>query len=40
MDKFTTLNSVAAPILRENTDTDVIIPISKMVGNSALGTLG
>jgi 3-isopropylmalate/(R)-2-methylmalate dehydratase small subunit len=40
VDTFTTLNSVAAPILRENTDTDVIIPISKMVGNSARGNLG
>jgi 3-isopropylmalate/(R)-2-methylmalate dehydratase small subunit len=40
MNKFTTLNAVAAPILRENTDTDVIIPISKMVGNSVRGKLG
>jgi 3-isopropylmalate/(R)-2-methylmalate dehydratase small subunit len=38
--KFTALNAVAAPILRENIDTDVIIPISKMVGNSARGSLG
>jgi 3-isopropylmalate/(R)-2-methylmalate dehydratase small subunit len=40
MDKFATLNSVAAPILRENIDTDVIIPISRLVGNSVRGTLG
>jgi len=40
VDKFATLNSVAAPILRENIDTDVIIPISRLVGNSVRGTLG
>jgi 3-isopropylmalate/(R)-2-methylmalate dehydratase small subunit len=40
MDKFATLNSVAAPVLRENIDTDVIIPISRLVGNSVRGTLG
>ena len=40
MDKFATLNSVAAPILRENIDTDVIIPIDRLVGNSVRGTLG
>jgi 3-isopropylmalate/(R)-2-methylmalate dehydratase small subunit len=40
MDRFATLNSVAAPILRENIDTDVIIPISRLVGNSVRGTLG
>jgi 3-isopropylmalate/(R)-2-methylmalate dehydratase small subunit len=40
MDKFATLNSAAAPILRENIDTDVIIPISRLVGNSVRGTLG
>jgi 3-isopropylmalate/(R)-2-methylmalate dehydratase small subunit len=40
MEKFTTLNAVAAPILRENIDTDVIIPISRLVGNSSRGTLG
>ena len=40
MDKFATLNSVAAPILRENIDTDVIIPILRLVGNSVRGTLG
>ena len=40
MDKFTTLNSVAAPIMRENIDTDVIIPINRLVGNSVRGSLG
>ena len=40
MDKFATLNSVAAPILREDIDTDVIIPINRLVGNSVRGTLG
>jgi len=40
MEKFTTLNAVAAPILRENIDTDIVIPISRMVGNSARGHLG
>jgi len=40
VDKFATLNSVAAPILRENIDTDVIIPILRLVGNSVRGTLG
>ena len=40
MDKFATLNSVAAPILRENIDTDIVIPISRLVGNASRGTLG
>jgi 3-isopropylmalate/(R)-2-methylmalate dehydratase small subunit len=40
MNKFTTLNAIAAPILRENIDTDMIIPISKMVGNAVRGSLG
>jgi 3-isopropylmalate/(R)-2-methylmalate dehydratase small subunit len=40
MHKFTTLNSVAAPIMRENIDTDVIIPINRLVGNSVRGSLG
>src|SRR5262245_32795704 len=40
MEKFATLNSVAAPILRENIDTDIIIPINRLVGNSTRGTLG
>ena len=34
MEKFTTLNvSRSAAILRENIDTDIVIPISRMVGN-------
>ena len=40
MQRFTTLRAVAAPMLGENIDTDVIIPIARMVGNSARGTLG
>jgi 3-isopropylmalate/(R)-2-methylmalate dehydratase small subunit len=40
MDRFTTLEAVAAPILRENVDTDIIIPINRLVGNSTRGTLG
>ena len=40
MQKFSTLTSIAAPILRENIDTDIIIPIARMVGNSARGSLG
>jgi 3-isopropylmalate/(R)-2-methylmalate dehydratase small subunit len=40
MEKFTTLTSLAAPLLRENIDTDIVIPISRMVGNSTRGSLG
>jgi 3-isopropylmalate/(R)-2-methylmalate dehydratase small subunit len=40
MQKFTTLSAVAAPLLRENMDTDVIIPIARIVGNQSRGTLG
>ena len=40
MQKFTTLTSVAAPLLRENVDTDIVIPISRMVGNATRGHLG
>jgi 3-isopropylmalate/(R)-2-methylmalate dehydratase small subunit len=40
MEKFTTLDAVAAPVLRENIDTDVIIPINRLVGNSVRGSLG
>jgi 3-isopropylmalate/(R)-2-methylmalate dehydratase small subunit len=40
MEKFTTLTSVAAPLLRANIDTDIVIPISRMVGNSTRGSLG
>jgi 3-isopropylmalate/(R)-2-methylmalate dehydratase small subunit len=37
---FTKLTAVAAPIMRANIDTDVVIRINRMVGNSARGTLG
>jgi 3-isopropylmalate/(R)-2-methylmalate dehydratase small subunit len=37
---FTRLNAVAAPIMRSNIDTDVIIRIERLVGNSVRGTLG
>ena len=37
---FTKLSAIAAPILRANIDTDVIIRIERLVGNSARGSLG
>jgi 3-isopropylmalate/(R)-2-methylmalate dehydratase small subunit len=37
---FTTLTAIAAPIMRGNIDTDVIIRIDRLVGNSVRGTLG
>jgi 3-isopropylmalate/(R)-2-methylmalate dehydratase small subunit len=37
---FTKLTSIAAPIMRGNIDTDVIIRIDRLVGNSVRGTLG
>jgi 3-isopropylmalate/(R)-2-methylmalate dehydratase small subunit len=37
---FTELHAIAAPILRSNVDTDVIIRIERLVGNSVRGTLG
>jgi 3-isopropylmalate/(R)-2-methylmalate dehydratase small subunit len=37
---FTKLTAIAAPIMRSNIDTDVIIPIERLVGNSVRGTLG
>lgn len=40
MQQFTTLQAIAAPLLRGNIDTDIIIPISRIVGNSTRGTLG
>ena len=40
MNKFTTLTSIAAPLMRANIDTDVIIRIERLVGNSVRGTLG
>jgi 3-isopropylmalate/(R)-2-methylmalate dehydratase small subunit len=37
---FTKLSAVAAPIMRSNIDTDVIIRIERLVGTSIRGTLG
>jgi 3-isopropylmalate/(R)-2-methylmalate dehydratase small subunit len=37
---FTKLTAIAAPIMRANIDTDVIIRIERLVGNSVRGTLG
>ena len=37
---FTKLTAIAAPIMRTNIDTDVIIRIERLVGNSIRGTLG
>jgi 3-isopropylmalate/(R)-2-methylmalate dehydratase small subunit len=37
---FTTLTAIAAPILRSNIDTDVIIRIDRMIGNKVRGHLG
>src|ERR1700720_2016505 len=36
---FTKLAAIAAPIMRSNIDTDVIIRIDRLVGNSVRGTL-
>jgi 3-isopropylmalate/(R)-2-methylmalate dehydratase small subunit len=40
MQEFSKLSAVAAPLLRENIDTDIVIPISRMVGNFSRGNLG
>jgi 3-isopropylmalate/(R)-2-methylmalate dehydratase small subunit len=37
---FNKLSAIAAPIMRANIDTDVIIRIERLVGNSSRGTLG
>jgi 3-isopropylmalate/(R)-2-methylmalate dehydratase small subunit len=37
---FTSLSAIAAPIMRSNIDTDVIIRIERLVGTSIRGTLG
>ncbi len=37
---FNKLAAIAAPIMRSNIDTDVIIRIERLVGNSIRGTLG
>jgi 3-isopropylmalate/(R)-2-methylmalate dehydratase small subunit len=40
MKNFTSLTASAAPLMRANIDTDIVIPINRMVGNSLRGTLG
>jgi 3-isopropylmalate/(R)-2-methylmalate dehydratase small subunit len=40
VNSFTTLTSIAAPLMRVNIDTDVVIRIERMVGNDYRGTLG
>lgn len=37
MDKFTRVSGAAAPMLRANVDTDVIIPIQRLVGTGRTG---
>ena len=37
---FNKLTAIAAPIMRANIDTDVIIRIERLVGNSVRGSLG
>jgi 3-isopropylmalate/(R)-2-methylmalate dehydratase small subunit len=37
---FTRLSAIAAPIMRSNIDTDVVIRIERLVGNSVRGSLG
>ncbi len=37
---FDKLTAIAAPIMRSNIDTDVIIRIERLVGNNIRGTLG
>jgi 3-isopropylmalate/(R)-2-methylmalate dehydratase small subunit len=37
---FNKLTAIAAPIMRSNIDTDIIIRIDRLVGNSVRGTLG
>jgi 3-isopropylmalate/(R)-2-methylmalate dehydratase small subunit len=37
MDRFTTVSGPAAPMLRANVDTDVIIPIQRLVGTGRTG---
>ena len=40
MERFTALTDVAAPLLRDNIDTDTIIPIHRQVGTNIRGKLG
>src|SRR3978361_1978967 len=37
---FTKLSAIAAPLMRSNIDTDVIIRIERLVGHAVRGTLG
>jgi 3-isopropylmalate/(R)-2-methylmalate dehydratase small subunit len=39
-DPFKVLTAIAAPIMRENIDTDVVIRIERLVGNNVRGKLG
>jgi 3-isopropylmalate/(R)-2-methylmalate dehydratase small subunit len=39
-DPFKALTAIAAPIMRENIDTDVVIRIERLVGNNVRGKLG
>jgi 3-isopropylmalate/(R)-2-methylmalate dehydratase small subunit len=40
MNSFKQLKAIAAPLMRSNIDTDVIIRIDRMIGNAIRGTLG
>jgi 3-isopropylmalate/(R)-2-methylmalate dehydratase small subunit len=40
VNSFTTITAIAAPLMRANIDTDVVIRIERMVGNDYRGTLG
>jgi 3-isopropylmalate/(R)-2-methylmalate dehydratase small subunit len=40
MEKFTVLRAIAAPLLRENIDTDIVIRIERLVGGSRHSDLG
>ena len=40
MEAFTKLTAIAAPIMRANIDTDIVIRIERMVGNDVRGKLG
>lgn len=40
MEKFTVLRAIAAPVLRENIDTDIIIPMHRLVGATKRSDIG
>jgi 3-isopropylmalate/(R)-2-methylmalate dehydratase small subunit len=40
MEKFTVLRAIAAPLLRENIDTDIVIPMHRLVGATKRSDLG